>query len=290
MRSANGEEEDVVIGFLELLSARGFVPDPKRVKLVRHVGFDLESLKREGWLETYQKYQSNPVFDKCSQIVVFIGEDGTDARFVGIYDVGPHVPAREAPLPPGCPYLNFADEKYFYPLEKRGGFEDIEDRVIIEWGKATLQWAQWFTDREVVEIRRRGRVLPPFLDYLRVHLSFDDLVRLTARPDAHRDRNASLSAVGGIYLIVNSLTGEQYVGSATGNGGLWQRWCEYAKTKHGNNLRLKELCAQGATYPAAFRFSILETFSRTLSREEALSLEAFFKQKLGTRAFGLNAN
>jgi hypothetical protein len=55
-------------------------------------------------------------------------------------------------------------------------------------------------------------------------------------------------------------------------------------------LRLKKLCAQSASHPAAFRFSILETFSRSLSRDEALSLENFFKQKLGTRAFGLNAN
>ena len=105
-----------------------------------------------------------------------------------------------------------------------------------------------------------------------------------------RGWEAALSAVGGVYLIVDSKSGQQYVGSATGNGGLWRRWCEYANTGHGNNLRLKELCAPRSVYPAAFKFSILETFSRSRSRDEALRLEAFFKQKLGTRAFGLNAN
>ena len=50
----------------------------------------------------------------------------------------------------------------------------------------------------------------------------------------------------------------------------------------------------------AFRFSILETFSRNGSKQEAFSrngskqealeLESFFQNKLGTRAFGLNAN
>ena len=101
---------------------------------------------------------------------------------------------------------------------------------------------------------------------------------------------AALSAIGAIYLIVNGLTGQQYVGSATGTGGLWQRWCEYAKTGHADNLLLREACASGRGCPAAFSFSILETFSRTLARDEALSSEAYFKHKLGTRAFGLNAN
>jgi hypothetical protein len=282
-----------VIGLLELLSARGFVPDANRVKLVRHKDsrWDLESLKRAGWFDTCQKYQSKPVFDGCDQIVVFFGEEGFNGRFIGVYDVGTCMPAAQSLMPPECPHPEWAKAgSVYYPLEKRSGFEDLEDRVVIDWGKAALAWHQWFTaDRPVVEIRAQGRALPPFRDYLRVRLSFDDLVRLTAQPDAHRDWLYGLSAVGAIYLVVNGLTGEQYVGSATGNGGLWQRWCDYAKNGHGNNLRLKEVCAQEAGCPAAFTFSILETFSRSLSREEALSMEAFFKQKLGTRAFGLNA-
>jgi hypothetical protein len=64
----------------------------------------------------------------------------------------------------------------------------------------------------------------------------------------------------------------------------------YANNGHGNNQRLRQLCEGDIRYPAAFRFSILETFSRSLSQAEALSLEAFFKKKLGSRAYGLNAN
>lgn len=283
-----------MIGLLELLSARGFVPIAKRVKLVRHKDsrLDLEALRSAGWLDTYQKYQSKPIFDGCDQIVVFFGEEGFNSRFIGVYDVGARKPAEESSLPPEFPHPEWAQAgHFFYALEKRSGFEDLEDRLIIDWGKAALAWHQWFmADRPVIEIRPRGRALAPFRDYLRVDLSFDDLVRLAAQPDAHRDWVAGLSAVGAIYLVVNALTGAQYVGSATGNGGLWQRWCEYAKTGHGHNIRLKEVCTPGAGCPAAFRFSILETFSRSVARDEALSLEAFFKRKLGTRAFGLNAN
>lgn len=211
----------MVIGLSELLASRGFVPDPQRVKLVRHKDsrLDLEALQSAGWFETYQKFQSKPVFDGCDQIVVFFGEEGFGSRFVGVYDVGARRPADEILLPQGCPYLEWAGTgNSYYALEKRSGFEDLENRLVIDWGKAALAWHQWFTDRPVLEIRPQGRALPPFRDYLRVHLSFHDLVRLAAQPDAHRDWVAGLSAVGAIYLIVNSLTGEQYVGSATGSG------------------------------------------------------------------------
>lgn len=179
---------------------------------------------------------------------------------------------------------------WYYPLERCHGYEDLEDRVVIDWGKAALAWHQWFTDRPVLEVRAQGRLLPPFRDYLRVNLRFADLVRLAATPEAHRDWVAALSGVGAIYLIVNGLTGQQYVGSATGTGGLWQRWCQYAKTGHADNLLLREACANDTRCPAAFSFSVLETFSRTIAKDEALFSESFFKQKLGTRAFGLNAN
>jgi hypothetical protein len=284
-----------VIGLSELLAARGFVPDPKHVKLVRHKDsrFDVEALRAEGWLDTYQKYQSRPIFDGCNQIVVFLGEESPNSRFVGVYDVGARLPASESTLPPGCP-LPPAEwtrpDHFYYSLDKRSGFEDFEDCLVIDWGKAALAWHQWYSDRPVVEIRPRGRFLPPFRDYLEVHLPFGHLERLARQPDAHRDWVAALSAVGAIYLVVDGRSGQQYVGSATGNGGLWQRWCEYANTGHCHNLRLKELCDRGVDHPAAFSFSILEPFSRTLSREKALSLERFFKQKLGSRAFGLNEN
>jgi len=281
-----------VIALSQLLSIRGFNPDRKRVKLIRHKDsrFDLETFRRTPWFDVYQQYQSRPVFDGCTHILSFLGEEYPKSRFVGLYDVGPRRSAADHPLPTECPHPEWSDPSYlFYPLHRRDEFVDLEDRLVIDW-KGALAWHQWYRDRLVVEIRPAGRALPPFRDYLRVHLTFEDLRRLAAQPDAHRDWVAGLSAVGGVYLIVDSLTGQQYVGSATGMGGIWQRWCDYAESGHGNNLKLRELCDRGLAHPQAFRFSILETFSRTLSREEALAMEAFFKQKLGTRAFGLNAN
>ena len=64
-----------MIRLSEMLAARGFVPDPNRVKLVRHKDsrLDREALRNPGWPDVYQRYQSASVFDGCSQIVVFLG-------------------------------------------------------------------------------------------------------------------------------------------------------------------------------------------------------------------------
>jgi hypothetical protein len=54
------------------------MPNATRVKLVRHKDsrVDLDALRSAGWFETYQKFQSKPVFDGCDQVIVFFGEEG----------------------------------------------------------------------------------------------------------------------------------------------------------------------------------------------------------------------
>lgn len=282
-----------MISFLELLRARGFAPLSNQAKLIRHKGdnLNMEDLLRDGWFETYQSFQGKPVFEGCTHLISFVGEDSTLSRFVGVYSVAQSVPASTQLLPPGCPYQDWgASDRVYYPLTKCQGFEDLEHRVVIDWGKGALAWHQWLSDKAVMEVRAPGRALPPFRDFLRVHLSFSELANLVRQASAHRDWVSALSAVGGIYLVVDSISGAQYVGSATGSGGIWQRWCDYAQSGHGGNLRLQQLCAENPERAARFQFSVLETFSRSMGRDEAIRLEGFFKQKLGTRAFGLNAN
>lgn len=282
-----------MLGLLELLTSRGFVPNRRRVKLVRHkdARFDLEELLRQGWLERYQQFQGGTIFDGCEQIISFIGEEGMKSRFVGVFDVGPRRPAAKADKSsvPGIPAW-MDDATYWYPTTRRTEFADLENRLVIDWGGSARSWHQWFSDREVVEIRARGRSLRPFGDYLKVHLSFRELRELAQHQEAHRDWVAALSAVGGVYLIVSTVTGAQYVGSATGERGIWQRWQDYADSGHCGNARLVSLCASAPEHPEAFMFSILEVFSRTTARNIAQAQEAFFKRKLGSRAFGLNEN
>ena len=80
------------------------------------------------------------------------------------------------------------------------------------------------------------------------------------------------------------------LGSATGAEGIWGRWREYAKSGHCNNELLKAVIRSDASYPKAFRLSILQILPKSMTRENVLEREAGFKAKLGCLAHGLNLN
>lgn len=284
-----------MVALLEMLALRGLKPNPTTTKIVRHRDkrYDVELLLRQGWLEAYQSFQGKTIFDRCELLLSFIGEESGRSRFFGAFDVGSRSDAamQVAMLPSGCPHVEWASAgRHHYALDRRRGLEDLEDRLVIDFGNGARMWHQWLSDKEIVELTATGRSLPPFDDYQQVSLTHRELVTLVDRPEAHRDWRSQLQAVGGIYLILASHTGQQYVGSATGAGGLWQRWSQYAQTGHGGNQRLKQLVQDDPGCPNAFVYSILHTFSRTTVRQHAQELEALFKRKLGSRALGLNAN
>lgn len=102
---------------------------------------------------------------------------------------------------------------------------------------------------------------------------------------------SALSNVKGIYLIVDTHTGKQYVGSAYGEDCIWQRWCNYAKNGHGGNIELKEILQNnGENYRYNFKYSILEVCNMNLGNDYIIERENYWKEVLMTRNFGLNKN
>jgi len=182
------------------------------------------------------------------------------------------------------------EEKFFYQQERLPGFEHLESRVIVDWGRGTRKWCQNLVNKTVLEITPRGRVLPPFRDYLEFDITYDKLKEMYANEDAHREWRSRLQAVAGVYLILAETTGELYVGSASGAEGIWGRWREYAKNRHGGNEELRRLIESGTDYPKAFRFSILQIVPTSMARQDVIDLERRLKTKLGSRAHGLNLN
>ncbi len=244
---------------------------------------------RDGRLDVYQRFQSNPVFDDCDHIVVFIGEEGTRSRLVGVYRVGDRSSGIDVPLPGNCPEEWRCE--HHYRLTKLSGLDDLENRLVVDWGRAAIAWNQWLrTDKEVLEVSPPGQTRPPFSDYLEFSLTHQELIDLVDAPDANREWRARLEAVGGVYLVLAGTTGQQYLGSATGTRGIWGRWVEYAKTGHGGNKALRELIEANPAYPGAFQYSLLYVFPKTMTRAEALERERRCKEKLGTTAQGLNLN
>jgi len=277
----------------ELLALRGLDIHAK-IKLVRHqeARYDIVELYRAGHLETYQSYQAKPVFDKCSFVVSFMGLERARAQFIGVYSVNGSKPAEEVTLPPDFPYPNMlSGGSLFYDLHALEGFDDLKDRVIIDWGNSTRTWHQWLDENEkdVIEILPKGYVkdFPGYLDFV---VTFDELVAISRNPVANREWYRMLSAAAGIYLIVDSATGMQYVGSAYGQNGIWGRWAQYAQSGHGGNAKLKALLATDAHYARYFRFTILHTLPDTMTKGEVIAWEIKYKSKLGTKAFGLNSN
>jgi hypothetical protein len=278
---------------LDVLRLAGF-DDNLPTKLIRHQGglHGIEDLRRQGLLERYQQYQSKPVFQGCEQIIALCGQEGTRSSFYGVYrNLGYR--ARDA-FPMAESMLEQAwqaRDDYFYQLERDSRFDHWRDRLIVDWGKATRAWHQRQLDKPVIEILATGRLLQPFKDYLEFSLSFDELRQLCRTGEAHRDWQSSLSAVAGVYLILDESSGDLYVGSAYGAAGIWGRWCEYAKSGHGGNRRLIELIdGNQEHYPRQFRFSVLQILPKSFARSEVITRESLFKQKLGSRASGLNIN
>ncbi len=268
----------------------------KRVKLVRHqnTGGLIPKLKAHNQLEIYQELQTKPVFHGCELIVGFIGEAGSASRLLGVYRVdgfdGPRIHE---------PILGYLDQTpisvsrphYRYQLTKQPGFEDFEDRLVVDWGKSTRSWHQWLkgSSKEIIEISPKG-YLKPFPGYEDFILTYGELKKLFANPSANREWRDLLQATAGIYLILDTKSGKQYVGSASGESGIWGRWQAYSDNGHGGNMKLIALQTTSPEASHRFEFSILRTLPRSMARKTVIGYEKHYKEKLGSRAFGLNLN
>ena len=282
--------EEFVI--LDLLVSRGFDPSCK-TKLVRHQdkNYDIPALIRDGWMDVYQALQGKDIYKGCEYIVTFTGDGGTRSKLMGIYRVEGVRMATPEDVPEDSPLAVFrGQELFWYTLEHQGQYADLEGRVVVDWGKSARAWHQRMRNKPIIEIYPPGRSLQPFSDYLDFSLNHNELKDLIANPSAHRDWYSSLMAVAGIYLILAETTGQQYVGSAYGSEGIWGRWSQYASNGHGNNKLVRELVKAHPDYPKAFRFSILQVLPKSTKDAEVIRWESRYKEKLGSRAMGLNSN
>ncbi len=161
---------------------------------------------------------------------------------------------------------------------------------MIDWGSSALAWHQWFNQpKEVVEILPRGTLgsFPGLLDFV---LDFEELQKLIANPEANADWKHHLAAINGVYMILDTLTGQQYIGSAYGGEGIWQRWSDYARTGTGGNRELIRLLENDPHYARHFRFSLLQSLPSNITPREIIRIEGLYKEKFGSRAYGLNGN
>ncbi len=167
-------------------------------------------------------------------------------------------------------------------LKLRSTYRERATRVNFENHCSTL---------EVQEILREpysGRAFPGFEN---IDVSFEELETLVR--NSRPDWKAALSSVKGIYLISDSNSGKQYVGSAYGIDGVWGRWCNYAASGHGGNVELQELVSDPTLEYCRkfFRFALLEYRPSQTPDDAIFRREDFWKRILLTRGeHGFNRN
>jgi len=274
---------------LEFLALRNFDVNAN-AKIIRHQDsmWDISTLVRHGQIEEYQRHQGKHIFN-CDYIVSFIGLEGSKALFYGVYKVLGHDVSTKHKFSRPFIYQDMVPGHVLYDLEEVPGFEDYKHRLVIDWGKSTRSWHQWLKSKPVIEILPVGKI-QPFPGYLDFIIYYDELVDMIKHADSNREWHKMLSSVAGVYLIVDTKTGKQYVGSAYGEKGILGRWSTYAQSGHGGNEQLMALLTKSESYSKYFKFSVLRTLPRTLTKNEVIDIEKLYKDKLGTRAFGLNSN
>lgn len=268
----------------------------KKIKIARHQDtrdIDVHELLATGHFDIYQSYQEKNQFKDCDYLVSCLGIENNQALFIGVYQVVRTIPVNGFPDDIVVPFRGKAKlrSKYKYDLVKLTGFEELENRLVINWKNSAQAWCMKIdtNEKEVVQLLPKGYIRD-FPGYLDLNLSFRELKGIMNDPTANLVWHKMLSSVGGVYLILDTEEGLQYVGSASGKEGILGRWKDYAKTKHGGNKMLIQLLEKEPERIHKFRYSILQTLPASLTRNEINAEERKYKEKLGSRAYGLNLN
>ena len=258
--------------------------DPHVVCLARHKDHRGQRTPWQLWrsdterFELYQRIQGQKVFDRARHVASFVGTPDGRTLFVGLYTVDG---MGFAPEGTKCPITDNPVAGYrLYELTHSSVLSDYADRLVIDWGPGYRSWVQRAhrQPKAIVELAAQEQIDPPFPGFL----SFQEpLSSIESLPRGWRE---ALANVRGIYLLTDPKTGEVYVGSATGENGFLGRWFNYAVTGHGGNVRMK------ARETADYIVTILEIASSSATVDEISKRESLWKDKLGTRKYGLNAN
>ncbi len=259
--------------------------DPERCKLhLAGVAGDGSNPLDEffaGRFDHWQSFQTRKNFER-ERVVALLQMDRRDRWLLaGAWD---RVDVRK-----GTP----DETSWVYQLAERPEMDSLAGRLVVQYkrvGRSSYRRAETVAEDLVVSELRQERIalseFPGFAD-VRIRKSDLDIIVGQQIPSWR----GSLSSVGGIYLITDTTLGHLYVGSATGIEGIWSRWCNYAKSGHGGNQLLRKLLKEkGVEHADHFQFGLLEVAAATADKDDLLARESHWKNLLGSRAFGLNAN
>jgi hypothetical protein len=267
-----------------------------KVLLVRHYHKDITEMLQRGLIDEYQSYQHQPAFTKVKYMVSFIRGERNTAVFFGVFEIkeilfDEDLPKLSSELAPYC-NEQVVGKDFYLKLRRVDDLNKFKDRVVIDW-RVPRGWYSYYNPEKQKPVIR---VLPAnyvfeFPGLMNVNLDYAYLEKIINNKDSNERWYNALSNLQAIYLILHKKAGYQYVGSAYGKEGLWQRWRSYTQNDHtGGNLKLKGLKRKYPGFYKDFQFSILEVLSKTVNKDYCIRKEGMWKEKLGSRANGLNIN
>jgi hypothetical protein len=211
-----------------------------------------------------------------------VGEIGIGLMWLG-YDNWLLVTVKEIVSATGVP------DSFAYVGESIEGLEKYFGRVVVHYRnekQTMVRWASGIIDDMIVaEILSDKYEGDEFPGYESVVLSWDDLSRVVGK----REWITALKNQKGVYLITDKSNGKHYVGSASGEEMLLQRWRDYANSGHGGNKELRPLGKEHSM--KYFQYSILENFNRSTPDDYILKRESWWKSAMLSRIpHGYNAN
>lgn len=275
--------------------------DPKQTMIMRHRPAEAPLRKLLPWLaaerhDLYNAYQSThdprveKALAKASHLVSLIGHQAGKAIFVGVYGLKD--------------WKEISNQEYWAMLEHRELRElgmvgstsgrrlrlfrlalgdqlaAWKGRLVVGWPPPERSWWRWAARNQmpVAAVHDENQLVSRMPPWHELILEWSVLSSLPA------SWAAAMSQWRGVYLILDRSCGKGYVGSAYGGDNILGRWRGYGSSGHGGNVGLK------GRDPVHFRFAVLQLVAPDTSRDEVIWLEASWKERLGTREFGLNKN
>lgn len=249
---------------------------------------------------------------KVEYIYTFVNEGG-EMRFYALYKIREETTVREA-IKRGLVNIEEYGKIEKIDTKSNGPYFDLEEvetpgrlekRLVISLlnGQNMCATYKTYINKEILAIEREKKAVE-FSSYEEVYLTYNELKKVI-KDDKWKEM---LSRFAGVYLIHDKNTGKNYVGSASGKRGILQRWENYAenptggddekgnkwlvellnKGMHGNTTGLR-----GKEYAEKyFVYSILQVLPIPTARNitTVTQVESRWKEHLGTRKHGLNAN
>lgn len=217
--------------FNTLLELTGI--SPNQVKLMRHADKDgMVTSPYHLWIQAkgskqqdsdfmlYQSLQTDRHTLDRQYVASFIVTPDGETIFEGLYE-NKRSQGR-APKETLCPVsgIDVSGDHDLYKLIEISQLNEWVGRIVIDWGKGTRAWLQNADNdspKRILQIREFFQHEQfPGVDL------FDWPVNdLNTIPESWK---SILKHHQGVYLLVCQDTGKQYVGSATGKEGFYQRW------------------------------------------------------------------